>query len=80
MDSCKNDYNMAAQDKTETENLIREKRASLPTLKKEMEKWEKKHNWHLNFKNKKDDLKQKKVSCYLKNQMMDNGLLNFPNI
>ena len=61
LDSCKNDYNMAANDKIEADNLIGEKRASLPTLKKELDKWEKKYNWHMNFNDKKADLKQKKV-------------------
>ena len=30
-------------------------------LKKELDKWEKKYNWHMNFNDKKADLKQKKV-------------------
>ena len=57
LDSCKADYNTANRDKVESENIIEEKKASLPTLKKEMAKWEKKYNWHINFNNKKTDLK-----------------------
>ena len=65
LDCCKADYNTAAEDKVESENIIGEKKASLPTLKKEMNKWEKKYNWHINLNNKKADLKNKKVKDYI---------------
>ena len=61
LDSCKNDYHLAKIEKEETETIIKEKDASLPTLKKEKEKWEKKYEWHKNISNKKADLKNKKV-------------------
>ena len=52
---------MAAEDKNASENLIREKTKSLPTLRKELEKWEKKYKLHMSINNKKDDVKKKKV-------------------
>ena len=53
---------MAAIDKAEAENLIGEKKKSLPTLKKEAGKWEKKYNLYVSLNNKKDEVKKKKVS------------------
>ena len=53
---------MAAKDKAEAETLIGDKRKSLPTLKKEYMKWEKKYNLHMSLNNKKEDVKKMKVS------------------
>ena len=61
LQNCLEDYNMAAIDKAEAEALIGDKRKSLPTLKKEYMKWEKKYNLHMSLNNKKDDVKKKKV-------------------
>ena len=59
--NCKEDYNMAAIDKAESEALIGEKKKSIPTLKKELGKWEKKYKLHASLNNKKEDVKKKKV-------------------
>ena len=61
LQNCKEDYNMAAEDKNASENLIREKTKSLPTLRKELGKWENKYKLHMSINNKKDDVKKKKV-------------------
>ena len=65
LQNCKDDYNAAAVDKEEAENLIGEKKRSLPTLKKELVKWEKKYNLHMSINNKKEDVKKKKVIDWL---------------
>ena len=52
---------MAAIDKAESEALIGEKKKSIPTLKKELGKWEKKYKLHASLNNKKEDVKKKKV-------------------
>lgn len=53
---------MAAIDKAEAETLIDGKKKSLPYLKREYKKWEKKYNLHLSLNNKKEDVKKMKVS------------------
>ena len=61
LQNCKEDYNAAHMDKEEAEHLLGEKKRSLPTLKKELAKWEKKYNLHMSINNKKEDVKKKKV-------------------
>ena len=65
LQNCKEDYNAAHQDKEEAEHLLGEKKRSLPTLKKELAKWEKKYNLHMSINNKKEDVKKKKVIDWL---------------
>ena len=61
LQNCKEAYTMASINKAEAESLIEEKRKSLPTLKKEYMKWEKKYKLHMSLNNKKEDVKKKKV-------------------
>ena len=44
--ACKNDYNEANIQREHTEGIVQEKKNSLPALKKEATKWEKKHQFH----------------------------------
>ena len=60
LETCKNDYNEAHIELGQTQLLVQEKKKSLPYLKKEVDKWEKKHQFHMNLKQKKIDLQYKK--------------------
>ena len=59
LESCKNDYNAAHVEKIGAENLLEEKKGSLPTLKKELDKWTKKYQFHQNLSTRKEDIKKK---------------------
>jgi len=61
LESCKNDYNSAAVEKGQAEAHLEEKKASMPELTKELEKWRKKYDFHQNLKHRKQDLKEKKA-------------------
>ena len=63
LQNCKEDYNLAAKDKAEAETTIGEKKKSLPTLKKELSKWQKKYELHMSLNTKKEEVKRKKVNC-----------------
>merc|ERR1719167_641881 len=56
LDECKNDYNTAAEEKNVSETLIREKLNTLPDIKKEVSKWEKKYQFHQTLENKRDSI------------------------
>ena len=56
LESCKEEYNIAAAEKQHTTILMEEKKKGLPTLKKEKDMWEKKLQFHMNMKNKKKEL------------------------
>ena len=61
LETCKADYNAAAIEKTTAEKHLEEKKASLPELKKELAKWEKKYEFHQNLNVRKQDVKVKKA-------------------
>jgi len=61
LESCKNDYNGAAVEKSQAETHLTEKKASLPELQKELDMWRKKYDFHQNLKVRKQDLKDKKA-------------------
>jgi len=60
LEGCKNDYNDAASEKTQSETYLEEKKRSLPELKRELEKWEKKYQFHMNLNTRRADVKAKK--------------------
>jgi len=60
LESCKNDYNLAALEKVQSETFLQEKKRSLPELKRELEKWEKKYQFHMNLNTRRADVKNKK--------------------
>eukprot|EP00092_Neocalanus_flemingeri_P032878 GFUD01035757.1.p1 GENE.GFUD01035757.1~~GFUD01035757.1.p1 ORF type:complete len:1072 (-),score=401.60 GFUD01035757.1:161-3376(-) len=60
LESCKNDYNAAAVEKVQSETFLTEKTKSLPELKRELEKWEKKYQFHMNLNTRRGDVKAKK--------------------
>ena len=57
---CKNDYNPAALEKVQSETYLEDKKKSLPELKRELEKWEKKYQFHMNLNTRRADVKTKK--------------------
>merc|ERR1719186_931751 len=60
LEGCKNDYNVAAVEKAQSETHLQEKINSLPELKREVQKWEKKYQFHMNLNTRRGDLKVKK--------------------
>merc|ERR1719452_196142 len=60
LEGCKNDYNAAAVEKVQSETYLEEKKKSLPELKRELEKWEKKYQFHMNLNTRRADVKAKK--------------------
>jgi len=60
LEGCKNDYNSAALEKVQSETYLQEKMKSLPELKRELEKWEKKYQFHMNLNTRRGDVKTKK--------------------
>jgi len=60
LEGCKNDYNAAALEKGQSEAFLEEKKNSLPELKRELEKWEKKYQFHMNLNTRRADIKTKK--------------------
>ena len=60
LEMCKADYNAAHVEKSAAEGHLEEKRKSLPELKKELNKWEKKYEFHQNMNVRRNDVKRKK--------------------
>ena len=60
LEGCKNDYNPAALEKVQSETYLEDKKKSLPELKRELEKWEKKYQFHMNLNTRRADVKTKK--------------------
>jgi len=60
LEGCKNDYNAAAVEKVQSETYLDEKKKSLPELKRELDKWEKKYQFHMNLNTRRADVKAKK--------------------
>jgi len=61
LEACKQDYNSAYEEKEKTRSLLEDKVASLPSLKKESDKWEKKYQFQMNLNDKKKELSSKKA-------------------
>jgi len=60
LEGCKNDYNSANLEKVQSETFLQEKKKNLPELKRELEKWEKKYQFHMNLNTRRADVKTKK--------------------
>merc|ERR1719394_1009192 len=61
LEACKQDYNSAHEEKEKTKSLLEDKINSLPALKKESDKWEKKYQFQMNLNDKKKELILKKA-------------------
>ena len=59
LETCKHDYNAAAVEKGVAENHLVEKKNSLPELKKELGKWQKKYDFHQSLNVRKKDVRRK---------------------
>ena len=60
LETCKHDYNAAAVEKGTAENHLVEKKNSLPELKKELGKWQKKYDFHQSLNVRREDVRRKK--------------------
>jgi len=60
LEMCKADYNAAHVEKSTAEGHLEEKKNSLPELKRELTKWEKKWEFHQNLNVRRNDVKKKK--------------------
>jgi len=60
LEACLKDYEAANGEKEHSRILLDEKKNSLPALKKESDKWEKKYKFQLHLKDLKQDIQKKK--------------------